>query len=307
MDVSIIIVNYNTKDLIKNCIDSIYKQTKDIEFEIIVSDNGSIDGSIEMIKAEFPKVILIENNANLGFGTANNRGLKIAKGKYIFYLNSDTVLLNNAVKYFFDFWENSPEKDDIGALGSNLLNVNSTITHSYGIFPSINEEIISSIKVFINITKFSFLKFIFNKKIPECMTKNEENKYFGEVDYITGADLFMKNTKDAIFDEDFFMYFEETDLEYKLAEKKLKRIIINTPQIIHICGASTSNKSKMNRVTYFASFSSIQYYKSRLIYFKKRNEKKFKINFLNFITHLIWLNPLVYKKVKEYMRKTMSK
>ena len=102
MDVSIIIVNYNTKDLIKNCIDSIYEQTKDIKFEIIVSDNGSVDGSIEMIKSEFPNVILIENNANLGFGTANNRGLKIAKGKYIFYLNSDTVLLNNAVKLYPD-------------------------------------------------------------------------------------------------------------------------------------------------------------------------------------------------------------
>ena len=107
MDVSIIIVNYNTKKLIKNCINSIYKHTKDVDFEIIVSDNGSVDGSVEMIKSEFPNVILIENNANLGFGAANNRGLKIAKGKYIFYLNSDTVLLNNAVKYFFDYWENA--------------------------------------------------------------------------------------------------------------------------------------------------------------------------------------------------------
>ncbi|MGN0729950.1 glycosyltransferase [Treponema sp.] len=101
LDVSIIIVNYNTLELTKNCLKSIFEQTNGILFEVIVSDNGSTDGSIEMIKSEFPQVILIENNANLGFGAANNRGLKIEKGKYIFYLNSDTVLLNKAVKIFF--------------------------------------------------------------------------------------------------------------------------------------------------------------------------------------------------------------
>ena len=103
MDVSIIIVSYNTKSLIKNCINSIYKYTKDISFEIIVSDNGSIDGSVEMIKRDFPSVILIENNENLGFGAANNKGLALAKGKYILYLNSDTILLNNSVKFFYDY------------------------------------------------------------------------------------------------------------------------------------------------------------------------------------------------------------
>ena len=97
IDVSVIIVNYNTKLLLQNCLDSVYSQTGDIFFEVIVSDNGSTDGSIEMVKVNFPNVILIENNTNLGFGTANNRGLKIAQGKYILYLNSDTVLKNNAV------------------------------------------------------------------------------------------------------------------------------------------------------------------------------------------------------------------
>ena len=97
MDVSIIIVNYNTRDLLKDCLISIYKHTTEIDFEVIVSDNGSVDGSIEMLKQEFSQVVLIENNANLGFGTANNRGLAVARGKYIFYLNSDTILLNNAV------------------------------------------------------------------------------------------------------------------------------------------------------------------------------------------------------------------
>ena len=129
MDVSIIIVNYNTCEITKNCLTSIYEKTKEINFEIIVSDNGSKDGSIEMIRTEFPEVSLIENNANLGFGTANNRALAVAKGKYVFYLNSDTILLNNAVKIFFDHWENAVDKDTIGALGANLLDTQGHIRY----------------------------------------------------------------------------------------------------------------------------------------------------------------------------------
>src|SRR5574344_737129 len=122
MDVSIIIVNYNTKELTRNCLTSIYEKTKDVNFEVFVRDNNSKDGSISMIKKEFPSVILLENNANIGFGAANNRALKQAKGKYVFYLNSDTVLLNNAVKLFFDYFENAKDKENIGALGCNLVN-----------------------------------------------------------------------------------------------------------------------------------------------------------------------------------------
>ncbi|MBQ5646678.1 MAG: glycosyltransferase family 2 protein [Treponema sp.] len=302
MDVSIIIVNYNTKDLIKNCIDSIYKHTKAVEFEIIVSDNGSTDGSIEIIKREFPNVILIENNENLGFGKANNRGLKIAKGKYIFYLNSDTVLLNNAVKYFFDYWETSPEKEEIGALGSNLLDVDGKVIHSYGKFLSINHEIYTTLKVLLNISKFTILKVLFNKPIPKCIsTCIEEKKYIGTVDYITGADLFLKNSQDSEFDESFFMYCEETDLQYKISEKGLKRIIIEKPNIIHLCGASSSDKKEIDRIRYFTTFSSIQYYLSRLIYFKNRRENKIKIFFLKLLTKLIWLNPYIYKSVRKYL------
>jgi GT2 family glycosyltransferase len=136
MDVSIIIVNYNTKELIHNCLASIYEQTKDISFEVIISDNGSTDGSVEMVKNEFPYVKLVANNENIGFGAANNRALKIANGKYIFYLNSDTVLLNNAVKIFFDYWENTEEKEKIGALGTNLIDADGKIIHSWGMFPT---------------------------------------------------------------------------------------------------------------------------------------------------------------------------
>ena len=102
MDVSIIIVNYNTKDLLVNCLNSIYEKTKDVLFEIIIVDNASIDGSEEMIKNDFKEVVFIQSGDNIGFGRANNLGIKEAKGDCIFLLNSDTILLNNAIKELTD-------------------------------------------------------------------------------------------------------------------------------------------------------------------------------------------------------------
>jgi GT2 family glycosyltransferase len=226
-DVSIIIVNYNTADLTRNCINSIYSMTKDISFEIIVSDNGSSDGSIEMIKSEFPNVVLIENNKNLGFGAANNRAKEIANGKYIFFLNSDTLLLNNAVKIFYDYWEKEQEKQELGALGTILINEKNEPIHSGGKFPtyfSLCKEqfflsilhLIKSIVVILNLYAIFPFKYK-QKRIPYI---------YGEVDYITGADLFVKNDENALFDERFFLYYEETDIELQLYKKGLKRILI---------------------------------------------------------------------------------
>ncbi len=306
MNVSIIIVNYNTKDLLINCIESIYKQTKDITFEIIISDNGSNDGSVEYIKQNFPNIILIENNKNLGFGAANNRGLKIAKGKYIFYLNSDTILLNNAIKFFYNYWETHDNQEHIGALGANLLNKNFETIHSYDNFPQLDNEIFTTIKVWLSITKHTIQKVLLNKKIPLCVNDDKEPKYIGDVDQIIGADLFLKNNELAYFDESFFMYLEETDLQYKIYKKKLKRMIIDGPQIIHLCGGSSTTNRTINKVSYFTTFSNIQYYISRIIYFKNRNANIFKIFILKLITLLIWINPLIIKHTKKYIKKLIK-
>ena len=269
IDISIIIVNYNTKDLIRNCINSIYEHTKDINFEIIVSDNGSNDGSVKMLKADFPNVVLIENNANLGFGAANNRGLDIAKGKYIFYLNSDTVLLNNVVKLFFDYWENADNKDEIGALGCMLQDENGNYIHSFGKFPTYRNEIKTLIKQNISISVnqiFSFLHIPnMHKDIIPCEV------YTGEVDYVTGADLFCRNNEFARFDERFFLYFEETDLQYKMYQANLRRKIITGPEIIHLTGQS--NNAKRESIYRYISFSSREILVSRLHYFMKNYYK----------------------------------
>ena len=97
MNISIIIVNYNTREVTKQCLDSIFKWTKDVSFEVIVVDNNSHDGSKEML-ASYPNIKYVQSGGNLGFGKANNLGYKFSSGRYILLLNSDTYLLNNAIK-----------------------------------------------------------------------------------------------------------------------------------------------------------------------------------------------------------------
>lgn len=305
MDVSIIIVNYNTKELIKNCINSIYKYTNDIEFEIIVSDNGSLDGSIEMIKLEFPNVILIENNANLGFGKANNKGLKIAKGKYIFYLNSDTVLLNNAVKIFYDYWEQNPNKNEIGALGCNLLDGEGNVTHSGEEFPSKNKILKNAFMDFLHILRLSVFFFLpesfsFTKKKS---VKNEIKKIIGDIDYVIGADLFLRNNEFAIFDELFVLYYEDSDLQVLMKEKGLRRLIIDGPKIQHL--EHKSNKFN-KKIDFFKSFGKINSMVSAIIYTKKHLNSKVLIFLLKFLTLLDFLNPFLFKKTKFYIKKIIK-
>lgn len=294
MDVSIIIVNYNTRNLIRNCLISIYQHTCGISFEVIVSDNGSTDGSLETIKREFPQVLLIENNANLGFGAANNKALSIAKGKYVFYLNSDTVLLNNAVKIFYDFWEKKSTECNIGALGCVLLGERLETIHSGGEFPTY----ISICKANVNAMLFHCLKSILKLLMLGEHYQNKKRKVLLEEDvvvgetagYITGADLFMLNNEYAIFDESFFMYYEETDLQLRLKNAGYKRFIIDGPKIQHLTRKLDAKFSVVKTSDVFMQNSAIYYCKKNL-----NTDAKI----LRLIIWLDRLNPYVRKKVNK--------
>lgn len=225
MDVSIIIVNYNTKQLLADCLTTVFEKTKDVAYEVIVVDNASIDDSEEYIKKRYPSVKWINSGENLGFGRANNLGAKYATGKYLFLLNSDTLLLNNAIRIFFDYAE-SHQHERIGTLGSWLLDKDEKTNNSFGFFPCTTNEI----------------KYLLGKyQLPSLNDITEEK----EVDYITGADLFIeKRLFDGLdgFDKNIFMYYEETDLQYRLALRGLSRKIIPGPRIIHLEGGSFENK-----------------------------------------------------------------
>ena len=237
MDVSVIIVSYNTAALLRNCIQSVQKHTSDVHYEIIVVDNDSRDGSSEMVEKEFPEVILIKNPTNAGFGKANNAGYRLAKGKYVFFLNSDTLLIGNSIKEFFDFMER-PGNQDVYACGGTLLQKDLTPAKSYGNFPSVLEIMLYAVRI-DRLLPPSIKDKISTGAVPKLSAPFD-------VDYIVGADMFIR--KSAVnpglpFDEDFFLYFEETELCHRLKQKGLRAVIVPEISIVHFEGQSSSEKN----------------------------------------------------------------
>ena len=248
MNVSIIIVNYNTKELISNCIQSIYEKTIGLNYEIIVVDNASVDGSQQKITEWFPNVKLIELNENIGFGGANNEGIKIAIGRNLFFLNPDTILLNNAIKILSEYLD---KNSDSGVCGGNLYTKDLKPNFSYmPFFPTLLPE--------LNLlTGNLFYKFF--------VGKNYRFNYTGkplEVAYITGADMMVTRKCLSVtgsFDPDFFMYYEETELSLRIKKSGYKIYSVPDAQIIHLEGGSFSYSEDSQR------FSLV----SRLIFMKK--------------------------------------
>ena len=248
MDVSIILVNYNTKTILINCLNSIINHLKNIGYEIIVVDNGSSDGSQEEIKKLFPNVILIESKENLGFGKANNIGAEMSTGKYLFFLNSDTLLLNNAVKYFYDYFE-ANKSLNFGCLGCNLTDHDLTINGNGGKFPNIKLVL----KMHVDSIKSKFFK------------RHNDNDYpLDEIEYVLGADMFMPREVFKLvngFDERFFMYFEESDLQLRIHRLGFRVKIIDSPKIIHLEGKSSHNT--LRKIIMVQSSAFKYFYKNR--------------------------------------------
>ncbi len=234
MDVSVVIVNYNTKDLLINCINSVIEKTKNIDYEIIVSDNNSGDNSVEALKNKFPAIKILALNENIGFGRANNEGIKQAKGKYIFCLNPDTLLVNNAVKILFDFMETHPQT---GAAGGNLYDKNMKPIYSFGY----GDDIISLLfrKTILKWTHRPIFRRI------KDYEKNRDKSKVQEVNNITGADLMLRKSvldEVGVFNEKFFMYFEETELETRIRRAGYKIFFVPDSKIIHLEDKFRNNK-----------------------------------------------------------------
>jgi GT2 family glycosyltransferase len=303
MDVSIVIVNYNTKTLLDQCISSIYGMTKDVSFEIIVSDNNSTDGSVELLHSKYPDIIILNNMMNLGFGRANNRGIRKASGKYIFYLNSDTLLLNNVVKYFFDYFEEYGDEKSIGALGSSLVNINGEYIHSYGEIKKFSKKNYELFRCLLGITKDTFI-YLCGKELGTVAVNHKQEKYIGSVPYITGADLFVRNNEFAEFDKIYFMYNEEVDLQLRMHRAGLQSYIIDGPGIVHLEGGSTKKNPK--KIKYLSSSANIQLFISYVQFYKKNFYNLFNVFVMKFLIILIWCNPLIIKDTNKFIKKIIK-
>ena len=253
MDVSIIIVNYNTCQLTRNCVDSIFEKTKNLSFEIILVDNASVDGSKEVFEQD-NRIKYIYSKVNLGFGGGNNLGYKYADGDYIFLLNSDTLLINNAIYELVNFMK---KHTDVGIAGGALYNLEMQPCHSYG-------ELLPSLKSELN----HLFRNLFVKKIKKNICKEVNSIGYASVGYITGADMILRREiidQIGLFDTDFFMYFEETEMTFRYLKNGIKSFYYPKAKIQHLEGKSFTFKEAREQV----------YLESRKLYFRKVGFSKF--------------------------------
>lgn len=296
VNVSIIIVSYNTKDQTRNCIQSILNKTEGISYEIIVVDNASTDGSCEMIRSDFPQVKLIANLHNKGFGAANNQAIKLAQGDYLFLLNPDTLLTNNAIKTFYDFMEH-PENHNAWCCGGQLFDRNMKPDISYSNFPSLTQIVFE-----FGLHKL-FPNFYRQRLSVGVSCTGTENKPF-QVATISGADMFIRRTlldKIGLFDEDFFLYYEETELAWRAKQAGFNSVLLPDVHIIHLGGQSTSSLN-LKKIEIFEA--------SRFLFFKKCYGKKTTIivRWLyigwHLLRYLIHHNPMHIENIKIIWRVT---
>ncbi|NRT74188.1 glycosyltransferase [Clostridium beijerinckii] len=281
MKLSIIIVNYNTYNLTKQTIDSIIGEHHNFNYEIILVDNASSDGSINKLQDEFRNIVItqklriIMNKDNLGFAKANNIGIKFASGKYILLLNSDTVLKENCLEKCIG----KIEKDrNIGALGCKVILANGELDHACKRgFPSPK----ASLYYFLKLYKRNELKY----GQYNALHLGEDD--IGEVDCLTGAFMLMPKLifdKVGGLDEDFFMYGEDIDLCYKIKEFGYKILYYPEAQIIHYKGGSS--KKKRSKVIY-------DFHQAMWIFYKKHYYKKYNFTVTFLVFTGIWLKYLV--------------
>ena len=231
MDVSIVIVNWNARDLVRPCLDSIYRQTHGVSFEVIVMDNLSSDGSVEMLRDEFPNVKLIASDVNRGFAGGNNAGMAVSTGRYLLLLNPDTIVRGDAITHMVRFAEAHPEA---GVVGPRVLNSDGTLQRSCFLFPSVLNLFLSTFWLY---KLFPKNKFFGRETLSWCAMETERS-----VDVVSGCCMLVKReayTQVGGMDEAYFMYFEETDWCYRMHEAGWKVVYTPSAQITHLGGACT--------------------------------------------------------------------
>ena len=246
INISVIIVNWNSKELLRNCLNSVYQTVRKLFLEVIVVDNSSSDGSVAMLEREFPSVIRIVNGENKGFGAANNQALAIMKGRYALLLNTDTVLTPEAV---YKLWEFCEANDRAAIVCGQLLNADGTKQNSIASFPSL----------FTLAANTSLLEYLFPGRYPSKRYKHTSPI---EVDSVIGACMMIRKKaldEAGAFDERYFFFFEETDLAYTMRTKGWKIYQVPDAFIYHLQGQSIGHNTS----------SRIEFYRSRYQFLRK--------------------------------------
>ncbi|MBS0156714.1 MAG: glycosyltransferase family 2 protein [Nitrospira sp.] len=254
MDLSIIIVNWNSKDYLFKAIASVEADTKGIDFEMVVIDGGSFDGCAEMLRQVYPHIVFIQRDKNLGFAKANNEAFKVSRGRTLLFLNPDTEVEGHAVTTLYDQLNILP---DVGMVGPKLLNSDRSLQQScIRAFPTILNQVLES----------DLLRAMFPTSelwgMRPLLERDEKAK---EVEAISGACLMIKKSvfeEVGMFSTDYFMYSEDIDLSLKVRRAGLKTYYVPTAVVVHHGGGSTAQGCAN-------TFSSVMMLESRWRFFQK--------------------------------------
>ncbi|MEW6185253.1 MAG: glycosyltransferase family 2 protein [Thermodesulfobacteriota bacterium] len=252
LDLSVVVVNWNTRDLLLKCLTSIYEAMVGLHFEVWVVDNASSDNSVMAAREKFPAIHVIHNHRNLGFAAANNQAFRYIQGRYALLVNTDVVLTTGAVPELFRFMEHNPEA---AMCCGQLLNLDGTKQNSIANFPSLISLLSNE----------SLLRILFPKRYP---SKRRHYHSPLEVESCIGACIMVrKKAMDAVglLDERFFFFFEETDWALRMRKGGWKIFFVPSARIFHAQGQSVGQ----------AIQSRLLYYRSRYQYLKKWFPKSF--------------------------------
>jgi GT2 family glycosyltransferase len=244
MDVSIIVINYNTPELTFNCIESVFKQTKDIDFEVILVDNCSTQFDCAFFQESFPALHIIESPTNSGFAKGNNSGIAAAKGKWICLLNSDTLLLENSILKLVQFWKKTPT---IGAVTPRICFPDGRPQSVAQRFPSVRYGLIELFR----------LHRLFSK---QCAGKLLLGAFFDqgttvEADWIWGTCFFTSKSiiaslPDGKLNDDYFMYCEDMQWCYDISKTSHDCYFYAGTTIHHLMGGSSAKKEELNAASF---------------------------------------------------------
>ena len=247
MVLTIVIINWNTKEDLLSCLSSIWEELGGVEKEVFVVDNGSKDGSAEAVRKEHPLTKVLENETNLGFAKAVNLALRQMKGRYALLLNPDTRLKKESTERLISFMDDHPM---VGVAGAQLLNPDGSKQNSIANFPTLATELLNK----------SLLRWFFPEKFP-----GKERDYAEpiEVDSVIGACMMVRQEtlkQVGLLDEDYFLFLEETDWCYRIREAGWKIYHVPQAEIIHFQGKSAGAEKGKAR---------LEYYRSRYHFFRK--------------------------------------
>jgi len=245
LDVSIIVVNYNSGRLLKGCLCSIYQELEHLTSEVIVVDNDSIDGSVEMIKQNFPILVLLRNKENLGFAKAVNQGLRVSKGQYALLVNPDVVFLNTSLYKLVHYMEQHPE---VGIAGPKVYDDESKqiVQLSCRRFPSYMNALFS---------RYSPLTKLFpnNRFSKRFLMTDWNHGQISEVDWVSGCWMLIRAemlSKIGLLDESYTLFFEDVDICFRAWKNGWKVVYYPEAEIVHYIGKSVARvpiKSICNR------------------------------------------------------------